>query len=198
MNILLTKSKLIIFLLFTGLYALSGGLQAQVGVNGDGSSPHASAMLDVVATDKGILIPRLTTVQRDDISSPAEGLMIYNTTTDQFEFYNGTTWGTVGGSGGGVNRTTSTINGNTTLTGTDDVTAWISGSYDIYLPASPVEGQTITLMAANGAARVYGNGYTMRESTWSGADSSFTESGPNKYSFVIVFMNSVWHIIVSK
>jgi hypothetical protein len=67
-------------------------LIAQVGINDNNSSPNASAMLDVKSDTKGMLIPRMTTTRRDAISSPATGLMIYNTSTNAFNFYNGTTW----------------------------------------------------------------------------------------------------------
>src|SRR5687767_295365 len=52
---------------------------AQVGVNGTGASPQSSAGLDVDFTDKGFLLPRMTTAQRNAISGPAVGLQIYNT-----------------------------------------------------------------------------------------------------------------------
>ena len=66
---------------------------AQVGINTDGSNPDNSAMLDVKSTDKGILIPRMTQTQRNAISSPATGLMIYQTDgTTGFYFYDGTNW----------------------------------------------------------------------------------------------------------
>jgi hypothetical protein len=52
-------------------------------------SPDASSILDVESTSKGFLPPRMTTVQRDAISSPLEGLMIYNTTTRCTETYRG-------------------------------------------------------------------------------------------------------------
>jgi len=51
-----------------------------------------TAQLEVTSTTKGFLPPRLTTTQRDNISSPATGLMIYNTTSDKLNFYNGTNW----------------------------------------------------------------------------------------------------------
>ena len=41
---------------------------------------------------KGLLIPRLTTLQRDAITSPPTGLQIYNTTTNTFELYTGSNW----------------------------------------------------------------------------------------------------------
>lgn len=46
-------------------------------VNSNGALPHNSAMLDVKSTDKGFLMPRMTQLQRDAITSPAHGLMIY-------------------------------------------------------------------------------------------------------------------------
>jgi len=49
-----------------------------IGVNETGADPHPSAMLDVNSNSKGLLPPRMTTAQRDAISSPAEGLQIYN------------------------------------------------------------------------------------------------------------------------
>lgn len=63
-----------------------------VGINTTGATPDASAMLDVVSTDKGILVPRMTTAQRTAISSPATGLMVYDTSTGSFWYFNGTVW----------------------------------------------------------------------------------------------------------
>lgn len=63
---------------------------AQVGVGTN--TPNASAVLDVSSTSKGLLPPRMTTAQRDLISSPATGLTIYNTSTGHLEYYNGTAW----------------------------------------------------------------------------------------------------------
>lgn len=58
-------------------------------------APTASAALEVVSTSKGFLPPKLTTAERDAIASPAEGLVIYNTTTKVLNFHNGTAWGAV-------------------------------------------------------------------------------------------------------
>jgi hypothetical protein len=43
-------------------------------------------------TTKGVLIPRMTTAERALISLPAKGLMMYNTSTSRFNFYNGSAW----------------------------------------------------------------------------------------------------------
>jgi len=70
-------------------------LTAQVAVTTDGSSADGSAMLDVKSTDKGFLPPRMTQTQRDAISAPATGLVVYCTDcgdNGELQVYNGTTW----------------------------------------------------------------------------------------------------------
>jgi hypothetical protein len=56
---------------------------------GQTGAADASALLEVESTTKGILFPRMTTTQRDNISSPASGLVIYNTSTSKLNVYNG-------------------------------------------------------------------------------------------------------------
>ena len=56
------------------------------------TSPDSSAIMELNSTTKGFLPPRMTTVQRDSISSPAAGLVIYNTTSNCLNFYAGSTW----------------------------------------------------------------------------------------------------------
>lgn len=59
------------------------------------TSPNANAILDLTSTTKAFMPPRMTTTQRDAISSPAAGMVVYNTTTNVLNFYNGTSWGAV-------------------------------------------------------------------------------------------------------
>jgi hypothetical protein len=63
-----------------------------VAINNDGAAPHTSAILDVKSVNKGLLIPRMTTAQRLAISSPSEGLNVFDTSTKTFWYYNGTGW----------------------------------------------------------------------------------------------------------
>ena len=94
------KTKL--FLMAIVLIA-SYTLSAQgVAINSDGSPADDSAMLDVKSTEMGMLIPRMTETQRDLITSPATGLMIFQTDeTAGFYYYDGSAWTSVGGSSGG-------------------------------------------------------------------------------------------------
>lgn len=55
-------------------------------------SPVATALLEMQDTARGFLKPRLTTTQRNAIASPATGLEIYNTTTNQPNYYSGSGW----------------------------------------------------------------------------------------------------------
>jgi len=79
-------------ILTTVLVLLSLGLFAQVSINTDGSSPDGSAMLDVKSSDKGMLVPRMSTAQRTAISSPATGLLVFDETTRGFWFFSGMSW----------------------------------------------------------------------------------------------------------
>ncbi|MBL6963887.1 MAG: hypothetical protein ISR55_08690, partial [Bacteroidetes bacterium] len=57
------------------------------------TSGAASAMLDIKSTSKGLLIPRVTATQKGNISSPATGLLVYQTDgTQGFYYYNGSSW----------------------------------------------------------------------------------------------------------
>jgi hypothetical protein len=68
-------------------------LKNSTGIVGIGTTtPNASAQLDVTSTTRGFLPPRMTTTQRDAIVSPAAGLVVYNTTTNKHQGYNGSTW----------------------------------------------------------------------------------------------------------
>ena len=60
------------------------------------ATPSTKAVLELASTTKGFLPPRMTSTQRDAITSPAAGLMIYNITNAQFEFYSGTAWNGIG------------------------------------------------------------------------------------------------------
>ncbi len=89
-----TKMTKSIYVIFMMLF-LTGSMFAQnqnVGINNNGSSPAASAMLDVSSTTKGFLPPRMNLDQIYSIQSPAEGLIVYNTIGKFPVYYDGTSW----------------------------------------------------------------------------------------------------------
>ena len=56
---------------------------------GLGATLTGDAVINIASTTKGVLFPKMTTTQRDAIVSPSTGLLIYNTTTNRFNFYSG-------------------------------------------------------------------------------------------------------------
>jgi hypothetical protein len=82
--------NLIRCLLFSLPFFLNVAKAQNIAINTDGSTPDASAMLDIKSTSKGFLAPRMTTTQQNAISSPATGLLIYNTTDNLFRVNTGT------------------------------------------------------------------------------------------------------------
>ena len=103
-------------IILTGYLILSLAFQvfAQVAINLDGTPPNGSAMLDIQSTAKGLLAPRLTTVQRNAISNPATGLTIFQTDGIPGLYYNSGTpafpaWALVGSNAGQWQNTGSNI-----------------------------------------------------------------------------------------
>ncbi|MBL7701309.1 MAG: hypothetical protein JNM14_03615 [Ferruginibacter sp.] len=68
-------------------------LAQSVSINTTAAVADTSAMLDVSSTTKGLLIPRMTNLQKNNIATPATGLLIYQTDGDAgFYYYNGAAW----------------------------------------------------------------------------------------------------------
>lgn len=67
-------------------------LAQSIAINSDGSAPDSSAMLDVKSTEKGVLIPRMSSSQRNLIPNPARGLLVFDETTLSVWFYSGASW----------------------------------------------------------------------------------------------------------
>lgn len=59
------------------------------------NAPSASAILDVQSTTKGVRMPNMTTTQKNAITSPAAGLMVFDTTLAKLCVYSGAAWQTV-------------------------------------------------------------------------------------------------------
>jgi hypothetical protein len=172
------------FVLFLCLDAI-----AQVSVNSDGSLPHSSAMLDIKSTTRGLLIPRLTMTEMNSVSSPAAGLMIFNTTSSNFYFYTGTGWGKIVGSDDGDwtisgSNIYSALSGNVGIGNTNPVQKVdISGDVDISYPGTG-SGLTVsgTTTAALATITNAGDGTGFSAGTTNGSAGSGT-SGVYGYNF---------------
>ncbi|NEN24395.1 hypothetical protein G3O08_12865 [Cryomorpha ignava] len=77
----------VLFLLFLTL-----GAQAQVKIGDDPNTINPASILEIADTTRGVLIPRMTTTQRDSISSPPDGLQVYNITTNTMDVYRSDNW----------------------------------------------------------------------------------------------------------
>ncbi len=97
---------------------------AQVGIGT--TTPAASSVLELSSTSRGLLTPRMTEVQRNAISSPATGLLIYQTDgSTGLYHYNGSGWAIIGGSSSFYN-TNGTLSGNRTVSTTSGYTLTLS------------------------------------------------------------------------
>ncbi|MFA6401986.1 MAG: fibrinogen-like YCDxxxxGGGW domain-containing protein [Salinivirgaceae bacterium] len=77
----------------TASIAGAGGASTAEGVLIGSGTIAASAKMEVrTTTNKGLLLPRMTDAQRDAIDSPAEGLTIYNTTANNYQYFSSATW----------------------------------------------------------------------------------------------------------
>jgi hypothetical protein len=118
-----------IYLLLAIMLISITATQAQTNVGVNTNTPDASAALDVTSTTQGMLVPRMTATQRGLISSPATGLLVYQTDAPAgFYFYNGTAWTTLssGGSGDNLGNHTATQDlnmGGNSITGANNITA---------------------------------------------------------------------------
>jgi hypothetical protein len=120
------------------------------------STDVASSILTLASTTKGFLMPRMTTTERNAISSPATGLIVYDTTDNEFDYYNGTAW--VGIRSFYSNNGTLTANRTITDGG---FTTTFTGS--VFLASSTgrvgigATSDTSYLLSVDGDVRIYGN-----------------------------------------
>jgi len=82
----------------TGVFEVKDNVNSALYIKNDGTvgintnSPEASAILDLVSTGKGVLFPRMTVAQRNAIPTPANSLIIYNTTSRCLEIFTDNAW----------------------------------------------------------------------------------------------------------
>jgi uncharacterized protein (TIGR02145 family) len=83
MKTIMKTTMLLLLLVSSGVYGQRG-----IGTN----TPDKAAVLELASTSKGFLPPRMSTVERNGISTPPTGLVIYNTTANCLQFFKGALW----------------------------------------------------------------------------------------------------------
>ena len=163
----------------------SGGSVGSIGIGI--AIPNSSAMLDITSTTKGFLIPRMLAAQRTSIPSPATGLLVFDLSSNNFQYYNGATWvaigtgsGTVTSVGTGVGLTGGPI----TTAGTISLanTSVAPGAYgsSTTIPGYTVDAQgrltNVTSYTVSGLLPTGVNGQTLYNSsgTWTAPSNLFT------------------------
>jgi len=172
---------------WTAQFHNSGNTNNALMVRDDGivamgtASPNASARLDITSTTQGVLLPRMTTTDRGNIASPADGLTIYNTTTKTQDVYNNTRWLT--GSAGLTGSATLDF-GSTAAQTSSDLTITVTGAAD---------GDIVSLGVSNASVNANTN-YT----AWVSAANTVTVRFNNYSSAAVDPASGTFKVFVTK
>lgn len=91
-TVYMRKYFLLLLFLLAGFITMA---QTGVAVNTSGADPDNSAILDVASTDRGMLVPRMTSANRLAIANPANGLLVYDTDSLAFYYHDNQVWNKV-------------------------------------------------------------------------------------------------------
>jgi hypothetical protein len=80
-----------------------------VSINTTGAKADPSAILDIASDKKGLLVPRMTTSSRLKIQNPAASLLVFDTTSNSFWFYNGANWEELTAHSSGTTKSSTTF-----------------------------------------------------------------------------------------
>ena len=99
--------KKLIFIAFLAFHTLVYAQNNNIHI-GEGTL-EPTAVFQADAIDRGMLVPRMTSTQRNSINSPASGLLVYDNSTQTFWYYDAAQWVELAGGGGGTSSTSHKI-----------------------------------------------------------------------------------------
>jgi hypothetical protein len=186
------------FIFVISLIILIQNSYAQVGINATGAAPAANAMLDVSSTTKGLLMPRMTTIQRNTLTAIAtDGLTVYDTDTKSYWYYRSLPVGWVEVSTGGVSPWA--ISGNNirnTNTGNVGINT-VSPLYALHVTANNQYGiySTATETGIEQVAGVYGKAISPTPVPYSaGVRGESTSTNYNGIGVIGIHSGSGWGV----
>ena len=80
--------KILLFLAATAMVYFSNAQNVGIGT----ANPDLKALLDISSTTKGVLFPRMTSIQRTNITAPPNGLVVYDMDKSELYHYDGVAW----------------------------------------------------------------------------------------------------------
>jgi len=133
----ITNIKPLLILALVLLLSSNQNIAQNVGIGSESFTPDPSAMLEVKATDKGMLVPRVDIADlatAAPVTNPAVSLLVYNTnetTGEGFYYWSGSEWVAIGGSGYQCNIPPKPLAGNSVVTYNKIIWNWIPGSDEL-------------------------------------------------------------------
>ena len=116
----------------------------QVGISNSSITPDASSILELRSSSAGFLPPRMTAVQRNAITSPATGLFVFNTDSNQLNYFDGSMWQIVSGGTAVTSVSVTTANGVSGTVANPTSTPAISLTLGAITPSSVAATGTVT------------------------------------------------------
>jgi len=179
---ILSKMLLTVVLCASVLWLMPGAFAQGVAINTNGAPADASAAFDIQSVTGGLLIPKMSQAQRDDIDLPAIGLLIFQTDgTAGFYYYDGTAWIAVGADETDPVFTVSPSSGitGTNITNWNTAFGWNNHAAAGYLidetdPTVPAHVKTIT----NDNVSNWNEAYVWGDHADGGYLTDFTETDP--------------------
>lgn len=145
--------------------------QEGVSINDNGQSfPRSGSVLDVSSNNKGVIFPQLTEIQRDAITNPSPGLLVYNLDVNLYQYFNGTEWLNLGVPGipapPSFNTTWNTANNGVSNNNQISLPLVSSGSYDFTVD--------------------WGDGNTDQIASYNQAETTHTYASAGTYEVIII------------